>query len=97
MEYDTRAVFSALKDVKTQLYHLKAIVIAGMGFFTDACDLFCISAVTKLISRLYYNDPSHQSLSPGTLPPNVNNVITGVALCGTLAGQFFFGWLGNKI
>ena len=23
--------------------------------------------------------------------------VTGVALCGTLAGQLFFGWLGDKL
>ncbi|KAL1819941.1 hypothetical protein DCAR_0416246 [Daucus carota subsp. sativus] len=101
MADDTRAVFSALDNAKTQLYHFKAIVIAGMGFFTDAYDLFCISAVTKLIGRLYYYDPSNHVLgkppSPGTLPPNINNAITGVALCGTLAGQLFFGWLGDKL
>ncbi|CAJ1970565.1 unnamed protein product [Sphenostylis stenocarpa] len=90
-----QGVLSTLDKTKTQTYHYKAIVIAGMGFFTDAYDLFCITAVIKLIGRLYYYDPiSH---SPGKLPRNVNNAITGVALCGTLAGQLFFGWLGDKL
>ncbi|KAJ4844154.1 putative inorganic phosphate transporter 1-2 [Turnera subulata] len=95
MADDTRAVFSALDNAKTQLYHFKAIVIAGMGFFTDAYDLFCITAVTKLIGRLYYFDP--HSDSPGKLPVDIKNAITGVALFGTLAGQLFFGWLGDKL
>lgn len=95
MAHDTIAVFSALDNAKTQLYHFTAIIIAGMGFFTDAYDLFCITAVTKLLGRLYYYDP--QTGKPGSLPDNVNNAITGVALCGTLAGQLFFGWLGDKL
>ncbi|KAG6737718.1 hypothetical protein POTOM_059246 [Populus tomentosa] len=95
MSDGTRAVFSALDNAKTQLYHFKAIVIAGMGFFTDAYDLFCITAVTKLIGRLYYFDPAKGA--PGKLPVNINNAITGVASCGTLAGQLFFGWLGDKL
>ncbi|KAJ1382098.1 MFS transporter superfamily [Sesbania bispinosa] len=90
-----QGVLSSLDNAKTQSYHYKAIVIAGMGFFTDAYDLFCITAVIKLIGRLYYFDPT--SHSPGKLPTNVNNAITGVALCGTLAGQLFFGWLGDKL
>ncbi|RDY13709.1 Inorganic phosphate transporter 1-1, partial [Mucuna pruriens] len=90
-----QGVLSILDKANTQSYHYKAIVIAGMGFFTDAYDLFCITAVTKLIGRLYYYDPT--SHSPGKLPKNVNNAITGVALCGTLAGQLFFGWLGDKL
>ncbi|WCJ22041.1 Inorganic phosphate transporter 1-1 [Euphorbia peplus] len=91
----TQSIFSALDNAKTQLYHFKAIVIAGMGFFTDAYDLFCIGAVTKLLGRLYYFDPT--TGKPGKLPDNVNNAITGVALCGTLFGQLFFGWLGDKL
>uniref|UniRef100_A0A0C9QS87 TSA: Wollemia nobilis Ref_Wollemi_Transcript_12233_1915 transcribed RNA sequence n=1 Tax=Wollemia nobilis TaxID=56998 RepID=A0A0C9QS87_9CONI len=88
-------VLNALDIAKTQLYHFTAIVIAGMGFFTDAYDLFCISTVTKLLGRIYYFDPN--SKKPGELPPNVSAAVNGVALCGTLAGQLFFGWLGDKL
>ncbi|KAH9302722.1 hypothetical protein KI387_014305 [Taxus chinensis] len=88
-------VLSALDLAKTQWYHFTAIVIAGMGFFTDAYDLFCISTVTKLLGRLYYYDPA--SGKPGSLPPNVSAAVNGVALCGALAGQLFFGWLGDKL
>jgi hypothetical protein len=35
-------VLSAIDTTKTQLYHFKAIGIAGMGLYTDAYDLFCI-------------------------------------------------------
>ncbi|GLJ42650.1 hypothetical protein SUGI_0884130 [Cryptomeria japonica] len=88
-------VLDALDVAKTQWYHFTAIVIAGMGFFTDAYDLFCISTVTKLLGRIYYFDPN--STKPGSLPPNVSAAVNGVALCGTLAGQLFFGWLGDKM
>ncbi|XP_015940767.1 low affinity inorganic phosphate transporter 1-like [Arachis duranensis] len=87
-------VLNALDVAKTQWYHFTAIVIAGMGFFTDAYDLFCISLVTKLLGRLYYYDGSN---NPGSLPSNVSSAINGVAFCGTLAGQLFFGWLGDKM
>ena len=90
-----QAIFSALDNARTQSYHFKAIVIAGMGFFTDAYDLFCISAVTKLIARLYYYDPT--TGKPGAFPKDIKNAVTGVALFGTLAGQLFFGWLGDKL
>ncbi|KAI3469768.1 hypothetical protein Pfo_026431 [Paulownia fortunei] len=88
-------VLNALDVAKTQLYHFTAIVIAGMGFFTDAYDLFCISLVTKLLGRIYYHHEG--ALKPGTLPPNVSAAVNGVAFCGTLAGQLFFGWLGDKL
>ncbi|CBI22560.3 unnamed protein product, partial [Vitis vinifera] len=82
------AVLHALDSARTQWYHITAIIIAGMGFFTDAYDLFCISTISKLLGRLYYYDP---------LPHNVNNAVVGVALFGTLTGQLVFGWLGDKL
>lgn len=88
-------VLNALDAAKTQWYHFTAIIIAGMGFFTDAYDLFCISLVTKLLGRIYYHQEG--AAKPGTLPPNVSAAVNGVAFCGTLAGQLFFGWLGDKL
>ncbi|CAN0886363.1 Probable inorganic phosphate transporter 1-7 [Linum grandiflorum] len=88
-------VLAALDSAKTQWYHFTAVIIAGMGFFTDAYDLFCISLVTKLLGRIYYHQKGY--LKPGTLPPVVSAAVNGVAFCGTLAGQLFFGWLGDKL
>ncbi|CAA7399029.1 unnamed protein product [Spirodela intermedia] len=95
MAGDQLEVLTALDLAKTQLYHFKAIVIAGMGFFTDAYDLFCISLITKLLGRIYYYEAG--SDRPGSLPPNVAAAVNGVAFCGTLSGQLFFGWLGDKM
>ncbi|KAL3686966.1 hypothetical protein R1sor_013275 [Riccia sorocarpa] len=88
------SVLTSLDKAKTQSYHFKAIIISGMGFFTDAYDLFSISNLTRLLGRIYYFKPG--SSKPGVLPANVNAAVTGVALCGTLAGQLFFGWAGDK-
>lgn len=88
-------VLNALDVAKTQWYHFTAIIIAGMGFFTDAYDLFCVSLVTKLLGRIYYHVDG--AAKPGTLPPNVSAAVNGVAFCGTLSGQLFFGWLGDKL
>lgn len=88
-------VLNALDVAKTQLYHFTAIVIAGMGFFTDAYDLFSISLCTKLLGRIYYYHEGAKK--PGNLPPAASSAVTGVALVGTLAGQLFFGWLGDKM
>ncbi|KAM0834422.1 hypothetical protein ACQ4PT_063610 [Festuca glaucescens] len=82
-------VLHALDVATTQLYHFTAIMIAGMGFFTDAYDLFSISLVTDLLGRIYYDD--------AVLPVPVSAAINGVALCGTVLGQLFFGWLGDKM
>lgn len=94
----TDDILSALDKAKTQWYHFTTIVIAGMGFFTDAYDLFVISTVTRLLGRIYYTDyTTGVDGKPGVLPPNVAAAVNGVALCGTLVGQLLFGWLGDKL
>ncbi|KAF5450749.1 hypothetical protein F2P56_031078 [Juglans regia] len=95
MASDQLKVLDVLDKAKTQLYHFTAVVIAGMGFFTDSYDLFSISLVTKLLGRIYYHVEG--SSKPGSLPPNVAAAVNGVAFCGTLTGQLFFGWLGDKL
>ncbi|WVY96024.1 hypothetical protein V8G54_028175, partial [Vigna mungo] len=88
-------VLNALDTAKTQWYHFTAIIVSGMGFFTDAYDLFCISLVTKLLGRIYYHVDG--AAHPGSLPANVSAAVNGVAFVGTLSGQLFFGWLGDKM
>ncbi|KAL0403210.1 UNVERIFIED_CONTAM: Inorganic phosphate transporter 1-11 [Sesamum radiatum] len=95
MASNSISVLNALDNAKTQWYHVTAIVIAGMGFFTDAYDLFCISTVSKLLGRLYYYKP--WTGAPGKLPHSINNLVIGVALVGTLTGQLVFGYLGDKL
>ncbi|KAL7108300.1 hypothetical protein ABFS82_06G103300 [Erythranthe guttata] len=95
MASNSISVLNALDNARTQWYHVTAIVIAGMGFFTDAYDLFCISTVSKLLGRLYYYNPT--TGKPGKLPHSINNLVIGVALVGTLAGQLVFGYLGDKL
>ncbi|RCV21455.1 hypothetical protein SETIT_4G140700v2 [Setaria italica] len=88
-------VLTALDQARTQYYHFKAIVIAGMGLFTDSYDLFCIAPVMKLIGRVYYPaDPT--AASPGVTPPAVVSATVGVALLGAVAGNLLFGALGDR-
>ncbi|XP_010689230.2 probable inorganic phosphate transporter 1-3 [Beta vulgaris subsp. vulgaris] len=88
-------VLNSLDVAKTQWYHFKAIAISGMGFFTNAYNLFCIAMVERLLGRLYYTKPGAEN--PGALPINVSAAVYGLALFGTMVGQLFFGWLGDNM
>ena len=81
-------VLSTLDVARTQLYHFMAIVVAGMGFFTDAYDFFSVSLVIDLISYQYYD---------GQMGSGVKAAISGIALCGAVPGQLVIGWLGDKM
>ncbi|XP_039771782.1 putative inorganic phosphate transporter 1-13 [Panicum virgatum] len=82
MAHGQLRVLHALDVARTQLYHFMAIVIAGMGFFTDAYDFFAISLVMDLIGYHYYH---------GDTPRGVSAAINGIALCGAVLGQLVFG------
>ncbi|KAJ4765045.1 phosphate transporter 1 [Rhynchospora pubera] len=84
----------ALDKAALQLYHYVAIVIAGMGLFTDAYSLFSIVPVTYLIGRIYYNP---QDGKPGTVPTALRAAVVASALVGTVVGQLLFGFLGDRI
>eukprot|EP00262_Sarcandra_glabra_P006814 TRINITY_DN19369_c0_g1_i1.p1 TRINITY_DN19369_c0_g1~~TRINITY_DN19369_c0_g1_i1.p1 ORF type:complete len:532 (+),score=15.48 TRINITY_DN19369_c0_g1_i1:27-1622(+) len=90
-------VLSALDSAKTQYYHFKAIIIAGMGLFTDAYDLFCITPITRLIGRIYYVDHDDPGHKPGVTPPWLVSTAVGISLLGTVIGQLVFGHLGDRI
>uniref|UniRef100_A0A0E0LB37 H(+)/Pi cotransporter n=1 Tax=Oryza punctata TaxID=4537 RepID=A0A0E0LB37_ORYPU len=91
-------VLAALDQARTQYYHFKAIVIAGMGLFTDSYDLFCISPVMKIFGRVYYAPSTGvDGSSPGVTPPAVVSVTVGVALLGAVAGNVVFGALGDRV
>ncbi|EOA19533.1 hypothetical protein CARUB_v10002484mg [Capsella rubella] len=89
------SILKALDVAKTQWYHFTAVIVSGMGFFTDSYDLFVISLVTKLLGRIYYQVPG--SSSPGSLPDGISAAVSGVAFAGTFLGQIFFGCLGDKL
>ncbi|XP_022772105.1 probable inorganic phosphate transporter 1-9 [Durio zibethinus] len=86
-------VLSALDVARIQLYHFKAIIIAGMGLFTDAYDLFCIPPIIKLIGRIYYVEEKQYR----TTPTVVVSALVAIALLGTVVGQLVFGRLGDRI
>nr|XP_043612952.1 probable inorganic phosphate transporter 1-9 [Erigeron canadensis] len=104
-------VLSALDAAKTQYYHFKAIIIAGMGLFTDSYDLFCIPPIMRMIGRIYYPkiyrneyekdwfevDRNGNDKYWFEVPKAIASAMIGVALMGTVVGQLVFGRLGDRV
>ena len=53
-------------------YHVRAIVVAGIGFFTDAYDIFAIGLVTTMLGVVYWQEAKSK---PGTIPSNSDTAI----------------------
>ena len=65
-------------------FHGRIILAAGMGFFTDAYDLFIIGIVTAILAPLW------------NLSPTQISFLNSAALASAALGAIFFGWLSDK-
>src|SRR5882724_11322803 len=69
----------ALDEASISRFHLRAVLVSGMGFFTDAYDLFVIGIASTLIAREW-------NLSPGRLA-----LLNSTMLAAAFLGAFVFG------
>jgi MFS transporter, PHS family, inorganic phosphate transporter len=75
-------------------YHVRAIVVAGIGFFTDAYDIFAINLVTAMLGIVYWQDAKSK---PGQIPSSSDTAIKVATSGGTVMGQVGFGWLADVV
>ncbi len=73
-----------LDSARTGRFHLKAIVVSGMGFFSDAYDLFVISTAMPIID-----------LSFGLTSKLEEGLISSMALFGAFVGALIFGRIAD--
>ena len=71
-------------------YHVRACIVAGVGFFTDSYDIFCVSMLTIMLGIVYYP-------SKGKLPTSSDNAIKLSTSAGTVIGQLGFGMLADIV
>lgn len=76
-------------------YHVRAIVVAGIGFFTDAYDIFAINLVTAMLGVVYWQDASGSA--KGAIPSSSDTAIKVATSGGTVIGQVGFGWLADVV
>ena len=62
-------------------YHVRAIIVAGIGFFTDAYDLFAIGLVTNMLGVVYWQTAKKKK---GTIPTNADTAIKVSTSAGKL-------------
>lgn len=78
-----KEVSDVLNDAPLGLFHLRAVIIAGTGFFTDAYDLFIIGAALVLIKQQWH---------PSTLQIGL---VGSIALLAAFVGALVFGRLAD--
>ncbi|KAG8685332.1 Inorganic phosphate transporter pho84 [Ceratobasidium sp. 394] len=92
MTYDERrrAALREVDEAKFSWFHVKACLVAGVGFFTDAYDIFAINIAATMIGMVY--GANHAGLNP-----NQDLGIKVATPVGTLVGQLLFGWLADVV
>ena len=73
----------ALDEVRISRFHVRALLTAGMGFFTDAYDLFIIGVALALIKVQWNLSPTEVAL------------LGSITLLATLAGAIVFGRIAD--
>lgn len=73
-----------LDEQKLNRFHWRMVITAGMGFFTDAYDLFIIGVVTALLTSLWHLTATQISL------------LNGASLASAAFGAVIFGWFADK-
>lgn len=75
-------------------YHIRCIIVAGIGFFTDAYDLFAVNMVTSMLGVVFWQNATH---SPGKIPAHADTAIKVSTSTGTVIGQVGFGILADIV
>ncbi|EJU04751.1 MFS general substrate transporter [Dacryopinax primogenitus] len=84
-----RAALAEIDNAKFSFFHLKAVLVAGAGFFTDAYDIFAISIASTMLGYVYNNG--------GALTVNQDLGVKVATPIGTFVGQLLFGWLADMV
>ncbi len=74
-----------LDDAPTSRFHHRAVVISGMGFFTDAYDLFVIATVATLVKTQWHLSTTQTSW------------VTGSAILAAFVGALVFGRIADVL
>ncbi|KAE8449370.1 hypothetical protein EG329_008271 [Mollisiaceae sp. DMI_Dod_QoI] len=84
-EDDRRAyIIHRLETAKFKEYSW-IVVVAGVGFFTDAYSIFAINMVLPILGIIYYSE------NGGIMPHNYETALSVVTLGGSIIGQIAFG------
>jgi MFS transporter, PHS family, inorganic phosphate transporter len=81
----SRDLIVELDEASLSRFHLRAVLASGMGFFTDAYDLFVIGVAAALITKDWDLSPGHLALLNSTM------------LFAAFAGAFVFGRFADLI
>ncbi|KAL6866879.1 major facilitator superfamily domain-containing protein [Trichoderma novae-zelandiae] len=95
-----RLALSEIDKVPFGLYHVRAVLVAGAGFFLDSYDIFAINLITSLLGLVFYSGDNHVNGyggNGGILPDSVNQALKASTSGGIVLGMLVFGLLADTL
>ncbi|BCR99183.1 uncharacterized protein AKAW2_40866A [Aspergillus luchuensis] len=89
-----RLALARIDDAPFGWRHARAVVVAGVGFFTDSYDIFAINLCSSMLGVVFWE---HATNRPGKIPYSSDTAIKVSTSAGTVVGQLFFGWLADIV
>ncbi|KAJ6566649.1 inorganic phosphate transporter [Mycena capillaripes] len=89
------AALAEVDNADTIWFHYKVCLVAGVGFFTDAYDIFAINIASIMLGYVYGHTPD-QSCRP-TLNSHQSLGLKIATPVGTFFGQLLFGWFADIV
>lgn len=86
-----RLALANLDEAPFSWRHVRASLVAGVGFFTDSYDIFAINLCSNMLGVVYWPE------NKGKIPTSADTAIKVSTSGGTVIGQLFFGWLADRI
>ena len=77
---------------------VRAVLVAGVGFFLDSYDIFAINLITTLLGVVFWGDKDPRNSfggNNGVLPDPVNQAFKASTSAGIVIGMVVFGWLAE--
>ena len=81
-DLEAKSLIAALDEAPLGRFHFRAVVVSGMGFFTDAYDLFIIGIASALITQDWHLGPGRLALLNSTM---LAAAFLGAMACGRIA------------
>ncbi|KAG5635967.1 hypothetical protein H0H81_009536 [Sphagnurus paluster] len=91
-----RAALAEIDNAKFSWFHVKVCLVAGVGFFTDAYDIFAINIASTMLGYVY-GTGSALNKSGQKLNKRQDLGVKVATPVGTLVGQLLFGWLADVV
>ncbi|KDR72689.1 hypothetical protein GALMADRAFT_228968 [Galerina marginata CBS 339.88] len=91
------AALAEVDNAKYTWFHFRVCAVAGIGFFTDAYDIFSIGIASTMLGYVY-GRCDHTTVDPtvSSLTTTQDLALKVATPIGTVIGQIMFGWLADK-